>query len=102
MLMKNTGSNYEYHFTVLYKYNESYSLKNEMRYLYFIKELCDSGKRCTCTFRMAMFARGKRKEVGRWGWGCDIMRAVYRGTSELLRQNLPAYLHSPGSSTDGN
>lgn len=27
--------------------------------------------------------------------GGNIMRAVYRGTSELLLQNLPAYLHSP-------
>ena len=41
---------------------------------------------------------GRDERVGRG----NIMRAVYRGTSELLLQNLPAYLHSPAASPDRN
>jgi len=41
---------------------------------------------------------GRDERIGRG----NIMRAVYRGTSELLLQNLPAYLHSPAASTDRN
>ena len=39
--------------------------------------------------------RGREEESG-------IMRAVYHATSELLWQNLPAYLHSPAANADRN
>lgn len=44
-------------------------------------------------------ATEKERERERPG---NIMRVVYRGTSELLLQNLPAYLHSPAANTDRN
>ena len=47
----------------------------------------------TCTHTKWQTSKGGKRE-GEGGGG--IMHAVYRGTFELFRQNLPAYLHSPG------
>lgn len=50
---------------------------------------------CLQRFATREEGRGREEESG-------IMRAVYHATSELLWQNLPAYLHSPAANADRN